>query len=239
MFTGDDFYSETTKKGKTFTPPIKGLRQVHDRVQGLLSRINTPNYLHSGVKERSNLTNAWKHSHLAGLIKTDIRKFFPSTPAIKIEDFFEKTMRCGPGVAKLLAELLTIDGVVPKGSPCSTTIAFWANKSMFDEIETICMASNATLTVYVDDISISMPGLNKNLLRRVNGIIRRNGYSHHKHRIYKPSQSKVVPGIVLGPQAQVTKGIHLKSRSDKDSASSRGRAAYIEYVTGFREKQES
>ena len=233
--TGDNFYYEIDKKGKVFTPPIKGLRRVHDRVQSLLSRIKTPEYLHSGVKGRSNLTNALEHSYKSGLVKTDIQSFFPSITNIKIGNFFKGVMRCSPNVAKLLANMLTFNGVVPKGSPCSTTIAFWANKNMFDEIERICIESNATFTVYVDDISISMTGLNRNMLRRVNGIIRRNGYSHHKHRIYKPTQSKVITGIVPGPQkAKVTKGIYLKSIGDKDSATSVGRAAYIKYVTGYR-----
>ena len=229
--SSDDFYKEVVNDGKKFTPPVGVLRYVHNRIQILLSRIVTPDYLHSAVKGRSNLTNALSHSDAYGMVKTDIRQFFPSTPASKIKRFFLYQMRCSPDVACLLSELLTVGGFLPKGSPCSTTLAFWANKQMFDELYQISKSVNANLTLYVDDVSVSMKGLDSNLLRRINGIIRRNGYQHHKHRIYRPSQPKVVTGIVLeNGKCRVKKGVYRKLRNGEDSDSSKGRRAYIQHV---------
>ena len=230
--TDNRFYKSVFKNGKEFTPPIGELRRVHDRIQNLLVRIKTPDYLHSSVKGRSNISNVLAHSRRHGIIKTDIKSFYPSTHRQKITDFFLIQMRCNSSIANILSELLTYNNFLPKGSPCSTTLAFWVNKNMFDEIETICIASNSNLTVYVDDITISMPGLNRNLLRRINGIIRRNGYLHHKHRVYKSSQPKIITGVVVqNEKTYATKKIHKKLiGASQSSNSTKGLKAYINQV---------
>ncbi len=222
----------TIKKGNlVFTPPIGRLRIIHDRVQVLLSRIVPPDYLHSSIKGRSNLTNALAHNHNHGMVKTDIVDFFPSVSAARIKKFFLFHMRCSPDVAFLLSELLTREQKLPKGSPCSTSLAFWANKCMFDEIAGICTSANALITVYVDDTSISMKGLDRTLPRRINGVIKRYGYEDHKDRYYKPSQPKIVTGIVMqNGKSRVPKRMYKKLRGAGNSASDKGRKAYIRYV---------
>jgi len=233
--TGDDFFIEVKKNGLTFTPPVKKLRHIHDRIQFHLSRIETSEYLHSATKKRSNLTNALSHSYSSGMVKTDIKSFFPSISTERVQTFFKRQMKCSNFVSKALSKLLTYKGELPKGSPCSPTLSFLVNRQMFDEINGICNQSNTILTVYVDDCSMSMPGLNRNLLRRVNGIINRHGYGHHKHMVYKPSQPKIITGVVLlENKIRAAKKIYKETRKHSKSTSNKGRLSYIDYVESFK-----
>lgn len=235
ILTGDDFFNEVKKNGLTFTPPVKRLRAIHDRIQYHLSRIQTPEYLHSATKKRSNLTNALSHSCTSGMVKTDIKSFFPSISTERIKLFFKIQMKCSNFVAKTLSKLLTYKGALPKGSPCSPLLSFLVNKPMFDEINSICNQVSTILTVYVDDCSMSMPGLNRNLLRRVNGVISRHGYGHHKHRIYKPSQPKVVTGVVLLEKDKIraAKKVYRETRRHIKSPTNKGKLSYIDYVESY------
>lgn len=224
-------YTTVKKGGKIFTPPVGSLRRTHDRVQLLLSRLELPDYLHSGRKHRSNVTNALAHRHDHGMVKTDIRSFFPSTPEKYVADFFRRDLECSGDISSILARLLTRDGAIPKGSPCSTTLAFWANKRMFDELHKIVSSAKGTMTVYVDDISISMDGLNRRLLQRANGVIERYGYEHHKHRVYRGSQNKIVTGVVLNKgRLRAPKNMYLRLPQTKASSNPGGLASYVEYV---------
>src|SRR5438128_2438395 len=47
---------------RTIEEPKAVLKAVHARVAWLLGQIETPEYLHSGVKKRSYITNAARHS---------------------------------------------------------------------------------------------------------------------------------------------------------------------------------
>lgn len=75
------FLSSFLKKGKArkIQKPLEKLELVHTRIASLLSRIALPEYLHSGKKKCSNVTNAKAHLNNEKMMTTDIKAFFPST----------------------------------------------------------------------------------------------------------------------------------------------------------------
>src|SRR5690348_15966681 len=76
------------KTGRWIEEPKALLKIVQARVGWLLGQIETPDYLHSGVKKRSYITNAAKHSVDGGGVKLDVQKFFPSARAAAVCHFF-------------------------------------------------------------------------------------------------------------------------------------------------------
>jgi len=224
-------------KGKIYYPPIGKLRKIHDRVFRLLKYVNTPDYLKSDKKGSSNVLNAGAHNPNHSLVKTDIKNYFPSVSEDKLFLFLNKKLQISNSVAKCLCKLLCRNGKLVKGSPASGLLAFWSNIDMFNKIHQICSEHGFKFTLYVDDISISSSGFHPSILRRVNGVLKQNGYQHHKHRVYKPSQEKVITGVSLhNNKYRPTKSTLLKKRRDFSPCVNKGVQSYEKYVSRLNQR---
>lgn len=186
-----------TSKERLVQCPKPILERVHVRAFQLLQRIQPPEFLQSGVKGRSYLTNARCHINDHPLIKLDIKKFFPSTQAQKLYHCFVTLFKIAPDVAGLLVRLLTINNCVPTGSCVSQTLAYYSNFNMFREIAELCSHRGVVLTVYVDDIAVSGVGADRALVRKIGSIINKHGLEYHKVEAYRGSQPKTVTGVIV------------------------------------------
>lgn len=196
----DSAYKEfVNDTGRTIQEPIAQLKSVHKRIGILFSRIELPQYLHSGRKKHSTLTNAESHRHATELLKLDIHKFFPSTSAAKVYKAFVEKFEMSPDVAYVMTNLATFAGKVPTGSPISMAVAFWANKDMFDELSKLAASSNLIFTAYVDDIAFSGSKIPKGFAAQAKKCIHSHGLTSKdkKERFYPSSEGKLLTGIVI------------------------------------------
>lgn len=179
--------------------PKPTLDHIQTRIASYLSRISLPDYLHSGRKGHSYITNAKKHVGQERVLTVDIKKYFSSTSKKSVYYFFYKTLKCSCDVAGLLAELCTYDEHVPTGSRLSMVLVYWANKLMFDKLERLCKKQGITMTLYVDDLTFSGRNVNAVFKKNIISIIESCGMSvkHEKSRMYRSSQPKVVTGVVV------------------------------------------
>lgn len=186
-------------KPRTIEKPNKNLDIYQSRIASLLCRIQSPEFLHSGIKKKSHVSNAKAHLSHEHTFTTDIKSFFPSTPIKKVFSFFYSTMKCSPDVAEILAQLCTCNGHIPTGSRISMPLAFWANHKMFDELKHIADKFEVTMTVYVDDITFTGNCVNKNFVGTVKKIITRHGHIMHptKSILYPKNSIKVITGVVI------------------------------------------
>eukprot|EP01036_Dinobryon_divergens_P044289 gene44289-59086_t len=133
----DNYRSKKTmhaNKERSLEVPKPALENVQRRIYQLLDRIEKPDYLHSGRKQRSYITNAQVHAGAVWLIKLDIKKFYAAVSSARVYRFFQDVMRCSPDVASLLAKLCTARGHLAIGSRVSQLLAFFSAKPMFDEL---------------------------------------------------------------------------------------------------------
>ncbi|HHI0460797.1 TPA: reverse transcriptase family protein [Escherichia coli] len=196
----DSAYKEfINDAGRSIQEPIAQLKAVHKRIGILFSRIELPQYLHSGRKKHSTLTNAESHRHATELLKLDIHKFFPSTSAAKVYKAFVEKFEMSPDVAYVMTNLATFAGKVPTGSPISMAIAFWANKDMFDELSNLATLSNLVFTAYVDDVAFSGAKIPKGFASQAKKCIHSHGLTSKdkKERFYPASEGKLLTGIVI------------------------------------------
>ncbi len=193
------FEIETNGKRRGVQEPKELLQRLHRRIAELLRRVACPEYLHSGIRGRSYLTNAFSHDISVPIIKLDIRKFYPSTCKPAIYKFFHETMHCRRDVAGLLADLLTYHHHLPTGSGASQVIAYWVFRQLFDEISLLARANDLVMTCYVDDITISGPSAGKRVLREAQLIISRYGLRSHKAKAFAAMEPKVVTGVCITP----------------------------------------
>jgi hypothetical protein len=154
-------------------------------------------------------------------IKLDVQRFYPSTKWDHVFRFFRHQMQCSPDVAGLLATIACFqvngDSHIPTGSCLSQILAYYCHKTMFDEIHDLAKARGGEMTVYVDDITISMPDASPADIRRVGRIITRQSLAWHKQRFFPRRVAKRVTGtIVKSDHLEADKKQHFKYRNTRD-----------------------
>lgn len=204
-------------KPRAIQKPKKALDVVQSRIASLICRIEVPEYLESGRKGRSHVTNAIAHvspnNTSVAFLTTDIRSFFPSTTVVMVYNFFRSTLRCSHAISDILSNLCTCRGFVPTGSRISMPIAFWANYPMFLELDKLCEKHNIRMSVYVDDLTFSGNNINTLFLACVRKIIIRHGHEPHpdKTKLYARNDVKIVTGVaVVDNSITATNKQHLK-----------------------------
>lgn len=211
------FDIEQNGKKRSIQEPKPSLQRLHARIHSLLSRIETPDYLHSAIKGRSYVSNARAHLNDGNVMKVDVKKFFRSVPRAAIYRFFLDHLKCAEHAAGLLANLLTIGGYLPTGSSSSPIISYYAFKDMFDEIEVLAKAHDLKMTCYVDDLTISGQRATPKLLYQTRQIIAKNGLKSHKIRYFTANRPKVITGVVIAKgKACLPNRRHLLIKKDYD-----------------------
>ena len=176
------------------------LQRLHRRIHDLLSRVATPNYLHSAVAGQSYITNAAAHDCRVPAIKIDVKKFFQSVPRGAVYRFFAGPMRCNPEVAGLLGRLLTYASHLPTGGSASPLIAYYAFKEMFDAIHDLAQTNTLTMTCYVDDMTLSGLKASRSVLHQIRLLIAGHGLKSHKAKFLPANRPMVITGVAVTPQ---------------------------------------
>jgi len=187
------------KEPRHIQEPIEETLKIHYRVVRLLDSIERPNFLHSATKKRSHVTNARAHLESGGaVVAMDIRKFFESTTYLHVKAFFFKDLNCSHDVARLLATVCCAEGHLPTGSCISPLLSYFTHRLMFARIEALCVVKDVTMTLYVDDLTLSGLHATKTMLHQVKGIIRRQGLRTHpdKDALVQPGKAAIITGGV-------------------------------------------
>lgn len=208
-------YKVWEQNGRHIEAASPDLRRLHWRIASLLRRVPPPDYRQSGVRGRSFVDNAKCHRSDEPSIKTDIKRFYPSVTFDHVRRFFKGPMRCAPDVAALLAEICCFRHQrhqhLPTGGVHSELLAFYCLKPCFDAIDARVKARGGVLSVYVDDIMITMPGASHGDLRWLKRLFERHDIELHgadKSRVYRKGDVKTITGVRIhrgtlrAPQAQ-------------------------------------
>jgi hypothetical protein len=200
-------------KGREIQQPIRWLAQVHQRIGGLLARIELPDYVFS-QKGRSYADNAWYHVGDVPLGKTDISGFYSSTTRQMVWRMFSHDFKCANDVADILADICCYrQAHLPTGSSLSSRIAYFAAKSAFDTIAAKAKAAGTRMSLYVDDITLSGSGFSMELLADVRQIVRQHGLKTKttKTKTFAASAPKMVTGaIIVGNEIRLPNERHRK-----------------------------
>jgi hypothetical protein len=196
----DNYVKFTIKQGdkeRHIQAPKASLEKVHRKLFTCLVRIEKPDYLHSGRKEHSYITNASVHKGAVPLVKLDIKQFYPSIDGGRVYRLFLQGLGCNPDVAGLLRKLCTVDGHLPTGSCLSQLLAFFSAKPMFDELHQHAVGNGLRDSCYVDDLTWSGEKATPNFLWGAKQIVHRHGFKYHKDFVYTADDKKVVTGVTI------------------------------------------
>lgn len=213
----DDLYHSFTKvkKGgglRTISAPRTDLKAVQARIAELLQRIAPPDFLFAPVAGRSYVDNAAHHIGARSFRLLDIEDFFPSCTANRVIWLFRTRLECSDDVAAILRGLVTQDGCLPQGSPCSPILAYLSYVDMWEEIEKLVRRHNCKLSVYADDITVSGNVVPEALIWEIKCTLFKCGhrYSRQKERSLIDRPAEVTGAIVLGGRLALPNRQHKK-----------------------------
>ncbi|ELB2894289.1 reverse transcriptase family protein [Vibrio alginolyticus] len=212
LMHGDkNYYVSNLPDGRVIEVPKPQLCRVHRRLNKLLTRVEVPEYLNSGVKGRSNVKNARDHVGERSVLKLDIKKFYPSVTQRQIARCFVKSFACSKDVAETLAKICTFDGHLPTGSAISQSLSFIVNRPIFDHINSYSKSRGIRFTCYVDDLTFSGQVIPKGFCSYITSYLKKNrGYRCHKIRLYKAATPKSITGAVVVGNTLKVKNRHRK-----------------------------
>lgn len=187
------------QKQRDIQAPIRWMAAVHRTIGDLLARVELPDYVYS-QKGRSYADNARQHLGRHPVVKADIHRFYPSITRTMVFRTFVHDFQCAADVADRLADICCYrQEHLPTGSSLSGRLAFFAARPLFDDIHKLAQSHGCTLTVYVDDITVSGPKANRRLLAEVHRLIVRHGlrFKAAKSKTFAPESPKTVTGTVI------------------------------------------
>lgn len=199
------------KKKRHIEEPKPELRRIHKRIERLLNRIFPPNYLFCPAKRRSYVSNAKEHVSGTEITVLDIKKYYPSTRASRVFQFFHEEMHCERDIAGVLMTLCSFKGHLPTGSPLSPILSFLAHKRMWDRIAEIVEKAGCRLTVYIDDLTISGPKVPGSLVLAIKKEIINTGLRYHKEKNYQGKGARKITGVIIKDgELRLPNAQHLK-----------------------------
>lgn len=196
---------------RDISAPRDDLKAVQARIADLLHRIAPPDYLFAPVSGRSYVDNAAAHLGAQSVRLLDIEDFFPSCTENKVIWFFHKRMQCSPDVAAILKGIVTENGALPQGSPCSPILAYLTYIDMWEEIFVITKGIGCTLSVYADDLTISGDTVPEAAIWYIKKALYRHGHRYkaakERSRHFRPAE---ITGVIL-----TTDGLRVPNRQRK------------------------
>lgn len=211
-------------KRRLIEPPDDELKVIQKRLKKILSGIDVPDNIFSGIKGRSYYDNAKIHVGNKYVYKLDLTAFFPSTSREKVYQFFKDKFQVSPDVADFLANITTINiDLAPSrnieeinsflsdkgikirnhlisGAPTSQILSYLANQDMFNALEILANKNGVTMSVYVDDITFSSANhISYRFKTLVHNIIHRYGFqiSLKKSKYYTKYYPKEITGVII------------------------------------------
>ena len=124
-------------------------------------------------------------------------------------------MRCPTDVAEVLTQLATYKGHLPTGSPLSPIMAYYAYYDVWERIAAVAVRHGWTLTVYVDDVTISGTHVRAKHLWEVKAAIHACGLRYHKEKSYFDRPPEVTGVIITAEGLQAPNRQLLRMRQTR------------------------
>ncbi len=218
-------YHEFTipKKGggqRTILAPEPELKQVQRRIHRRLLALLVAHPSVMGFERgKSIVTNALTHVGKPIVVRMDIKNFFPSTNAKRVQKFFRK-IGWDKDAARRLTELCTHNGGLPQGAPSSPRLANLVNYKLDTRLSRLAARFGAVYTRYADDLTFSFGSDSDapvgNLITTTGRIVAEEGYRIHKRKklsVRRRHQQQRVTGLVVNERVNLPRDTRRRLRA--------------------------
>ena len=124
-------------------------------------------------------------------------------------------MQCESDVAGHLTRLATYQRHLPTGSPLSPIMAYFAYYDVWEAVAEITRQHGYTLTVYVDDVTLSGLHICSAVLWQIKHAIHRSGLRYHKEKTFIDRPAEITGVIVDGDRLVAPRRQFLKIHTVK------------------------
>lgn len=173
----------------------------------ILRRVLTDWHVHGAAtgfrRGHSIVTNALLHAGKAVVVRMDLRDFFPSTDARRVNQYFQRA-GWNREASGLLERLCTHKGGLPQGAPTSPRLSNLVNYRLDARLAGLAGRFGATYTRYADDLTFSFSADDAESIHAVIGmtkhIVGDEGYRLHGRRklhIRRWHDRQLVTGLVV------------------------------------------
>lgn len=205
---------EIRGKQRDLIYPNGPLRTTHERLKYHLNKVKQPDYLMSPRKGRSQRDNAAAHCNQTAYLTLDIRQFYPSTTRDMVRSWCINKLGMYDDVARLFADISTVEGVVFLGSPLTPVLTTLVHRELFDEISDYCNLNGLAMSLWVDDLTLSGPKITGETIRFVRDAISRRGLRSHKIDLRTGNKVIFVTGVgIVGSHLVAPRKMHDKIRN--------------------------
>ncbi len=205
---------------RTICAPEDGLKVMQRRVlRRVLGRLRCHPCATGFERGHSIVTNALPHTGRAVVVRLDLRDFFGSTTARRVEHYF-RAIGWNARAAALLTRLCTWDGCLPQGAPTSPRLSNLLNWRMDARLAAGAEKYGTSYSRYADDITFSADAENaprvRDLVRLTKAVASEYGYRLHfakKLRISRRHQRQVVTGLVVNDRPNLPRSVRRRLRA--------------------------
>lgn len=159
------------------------------------------------------VSNAAFHAGQAVVVCLDVKDFFPSTSARRVEAYF-RAIGWNKEAARLLTSLCTHEKGLPQGAPTSPRLSNLVNAPLDAYLSAAAAKRGARYTRYADDITFSTETDDSKAVHELVFLTKRGlkrfGYTLHegkKLRIRRRHQRQTVTGLVVNKRPQLPREI--------------------------------
>jgi retron-type reverse transcriptase len=194
--------------------PVEELKKLQKLIlRRILGRLPAHDAAHGFEPGRSIVTNARVHVGREVVLRMDLKEFFSSTSATRVEQYF-RTIGWDQSCAALLTKLCTHDGGLPQGAPTSPRLSNLLNTRLDARLAKLAATHHAIYTRYADDLTFSFDAdvevqskrLPNTLISFVKQILQQEGYQLHLHaklKIQRRHDRQRVTGLVVNEKVQL------------------------------------
>lgn len=233
--------------------PLPELKSLQRKVLSWLvaRRIVPGRHAHGFVRGRSILTHARLHAGRKVVIRLDIRDFFPSVSSAAIQScLIREGMQLSD--ARRVAELCTVDGVLPQGAPTSPFLANLSFKRIDLRLAALAQKFRpefpGAYSRYADDLVFSSDAPDWHvILHPVRKIVEDAGFKLHprKTHVARSHVAQTITGLVVNHLPNVPREYRRNLRAclhnargrllageplEEDLQVLRGKAAFVHQV---------
>jgi RNA-directed DNA polymerase len=184
----------------------------------ILDKAVVPGYICSFEKGRSIPDMASRHVGKDVVISLDLADFFTSIKQHHLLELFEKLGFTGKA-GRTLSELCTYGPFVPQGAITSPKISNLISAMTFGPVlEEYCRQKKAVLTIYADDITVSLHNATRQdvseVIQTITRTVRAFGFAvnQDKTKVMWQSKRQYVCGAVVNEKLTVPKVERLRLR---------------------------